>query len=427
LEKLQLANGFVKKELFLLSKNNCMNRIILIGNGFDLAHGLKTSYKHFIDWFWEKEINKIKLEYVTSSDKSQYDGKYFSIVSHHDITSQIINNVNYNQLLEFIIDYNKGRGNIMLNISFKNKFLQTISTSLKNWVDIEEEYYTQLKKIIQKEYSAVIEKNEEMRGNAVKKLNGDFAQIKDELKEYLIKQSKNVLKHKQEIEDFTYENSKRKDFTIKGFDKLVEEKYYDYFSYGSNERKEENRKDAIEYCKREILNDKMNLLPPQQYLFLNFNYTNTSHKYSKNNEIIHIHGELENLENPMIFGYGDELDENYKKIERLNDDEFLKNVKSINYLKTDNYKRLLNFIETDCYQIFIMGHSCGNSDRTLLNTLFEHSNCISIKPFYYEQNGVNDHEKIIMSISRNFNDKKAFREKVVNEKDCVALPQAKKL
>lgn len=30
-----------------------MNRIVLIGNGFDLAHGLKTSYKDFIDWYWK--------------------------------------------------------------------------------------------------------------------------------------------------------------------------------------------------------------------------------------------------------------------------------------------------------------------------------------------------------------------------------------
>ena len=29
-----------------------MNRIILIGNGFDLAHGLPTSYGSFIDWYW---------------------------------------------------------------------------------------------------------------------------------------------------------------------------------------------------------------------------------------------------------------------------------------------------------------------------------------------------------------------------------------
>ena len=31
-----------------------MNRLILIGNGFDLAHGLKTSYGHFIDWYWKE-------------------------------------------------------------------------------------------------------------------------------------------------------------------------------------------------------------------------------------------------------------------------------------------------------------------------------------------------------------------------------------
>ena len=31
-----------------------MNRIILIGNGFDLAHGLKTSYKNFLDDYWQK-------------------------------------------------------------------------------------------------------------------------------------------------------------------------------------------------------------------------------------------------------------------------------------------------------------------------------------------------------------------------------------
>ncbi len=39
-----------------------MNRIILIGNGFDLAHGLKTSYANFIDWYWEKKILDLRNE-----------------------------------------------------------------------------------------------------------------------------------------------------------------------------------------------------------------------------------------------------------------------------------------------------------------------------------------------------------------------------
>lgn len=31
-----------------------MNRLLLIGNGFDIAHGLKTRYEIFIDWYWEQ-------------------------------------------------------------------------------------------------------------------------------------------------------------------------------------------------------------------------------------------------------------------------------------------------------------------------------------------------------------------------------------
>jgi hypothetical protein len=27
-----------------------MNKLVIIGNGFDLAHGLNTSYSHFIVW-----------------------------------------------------------------------------------------------------------------------------------------------------------------------------------------------------------------------------------------------------------------------------------------------------------------------------------------------------------------------------------------
>ena len=33
-----------------------MNRIILIGNGFDLAHGLDTRYVDFINKFWEYQV-----------------------------------------------------------------------------------------------------------------------------------------------------------------------------------------------------------------------------------------------------------------------------------------------------------------------------------------------------------------------------------
>ena len=34
-----------------------MNRLILIGNGFDLAHNLKTSYCHFITDYLARAVN----------------------------------------------------------------------------------------------------------------------------------------------------------------------------------------------------------------------------------------------------------------------------------------------------------------------------------------------------------------------------------
>ena len=39
-----------------------MNRLVLIGNGFDLAHGLKTSYADFFYWYWRYRLYLITKE-----------------------------------------------------------------------------------------------------------------------------------------------------------------------------------------------------------------------------------------------------------------------------------------------------------------------------------------------------------------------------
>ena len=85
------------------------------------------------------------------------------------------------------------------------------------------------------------------------------------------------------------------------------------------------------YIDKKLNNDnfkKENLIP--NTLILNFNYTKTAEKlYIKNgnDKIINIHGELNNENNPIIFGYGDELDDDYERIERLQNNDFLENIK----------------------------------------------------------------------------------------------------
>lgn len=56
-----------------------MNRVFIIGNGFDLAHGLPTSYNHFINDFWsnlkddfKKQINS-ELLHIDDSYTGFFD------------------------------------------------------------------------------------------------------------------------------------------------------------------------------------------------------------------------------------------------------------------------------------------------------------------------------------------------------------------
>ena len=156
---------------------------------------------------------------------------------------------------------------------------------------------------------------------------------------------------------------------------------------------------------------------------LNFNYTPTDCLYINKNVcgVTHIHGELEKPQS-IIFGYGDEQDKNYEPLKDLNDNDCLCNIKTSKYLESDNYRNALSFLDYAPFQVYIMGHSCGNSDRTLLNTIFEHKNCISIKPYYYvKEDGTDNYLELIQNISRNFTDMKLMRDRVVNKTYCEPL------
>ena len=135
----------------------------------------------------------------------------------------------------------------------------------------------------------------------------------------------------------------------------------------------------------------------------------------------HIHGSLSKPES-VIFGYGDERDDEYEKLMKKNDNEYLRHIKSFRYLDASNYRRMLSFIESDSYQICVMGHSCGVTDRTLLSTLFEHPNCVSIKPYYYQkEDGTDNYRELVQNIARNFTDPHLMRDRVVGKERCEPL------
>ena len=48
-----------------------MNRLVIIGNGFDMAHGFKTSYMDFINWYWDQRVYTFSMKVMLSLLQAQ--------------------------------------------------------------------------------------------------------------------------------------------------------------------------------------------------------------------------------------------------------------------------------------------------------------------------------------------------------------------
>ena len=88
-----------------------MNRIILIGNGFDLAHGLKTSYANFIDWYWNEWGKRLKSSKTTIEEdrfcsiKLKEEGPLFILPTINEITDNIVDKLKvYGAKFKYNID-----------------------------------------------------------------------------------------------------------------------------------------------------------------------------------------------------------------------------------------------------------------------------------------------------------------------------------
>lgn len=363
-----------------------INRLVLVGNGFDLAHGMKTSYKDFITGYfhkcWEDALSKYKPTGEKVSREFYKD----------DLIRITINStLQKDQSLEIDFNNKKSLKNIISNViepgsskwySFfvKSIFFKNLINIMldKNWVDIENYYYEELIKIISPIKNGFNNPHGEINIENLKRLNHDFDLIKKAFEKYL----------------FSIETPNE----IPGLQNLIYEKAMS---------------DSTKPGKKYELKNLM---------ILNFNYTETTQRYLNHNaDLVHIHGELNKNKNPIIFGYGDERDETYEKLEKAKVEGVFTHIKSFDYFKTDNYSRLLAFLESK-FDVYIMGHSCGLSDRTLLSTIFEHKNCRFIKIFYYKDES--EYRKTTYEISRHFTDKALMRKRVLPITQCKPMPQS---
>jgi Bacteriophage abortive infection AbiH len=356
-----------------------MNRIVLIGNGFDLAHKMKTSYREFIESLLLNSFTK-----CNESNTGVYQDDFFAIKRNSLARFELSDETQLSDYLKFTVSdnpidrqyfaepYNKNWSNAY-SFYIKNVFIKDLleKTNDLNWVDIEDLFYKSLKNIFRSN------SQESILG-----LNSTFALLIEKLNAYLSVQKPNK----------------------------ISDEFLRIF--------------GMSYHETHVL--------PKQTLLLDFNYTGIlSHylqKFLNESDYTHlqIHGSVNDKKNPIIFGYGDELDKEYKEIEDLNDNRFLTYFKTYHYALNSNYSRLNGFINSDVYEVYILGHSCGLSDRVMLNSIFENDNCQSIRIFYFKNENLKDNFiDIYQNISRHFSvsNRGKLRNKIVNKELSLTIPQ----
>lgn len=346
-----------------------MNRLVLIGNGFDLSHKLKTSYNDFLFYYLKKILNDF-------FSNLSYEGKLIELHSKSSING-FPKMETLDDLINILNDL-KSKRDSYISIKYKSQFFQEIIKSFQHnkWVDLENQYFSYLLKMSNASSNLI---------DDLSKLNQEFEHLKIELENYL----KEVV-----ISDNPIQNPAKFDFLLEDIpdDQLIDSK-------------------PIYPTSIENIH------------VLNFNYTPTFNVYAKhlnikkNTTINFIHGELNNPVNPIIFGFGDEHNDEYKKFENKKENQLFEHIKSFKYLRTSNYQDLIRFIDGNEFQVCIMGHSCGLSDRTMLKEIFEHKNCKSILIHYHKWGSdthENDYVNKTYEISRHFTDKGMMRKKVVS-------------
>jgi hypothetical protein len=113
-----------------------MNRLIIIGNGFDLAHGIKTSYEDFISNYLCNAIN-------TFFNKNSYTDSLIEINFKNSMScfSPTPVPIRQDEVLNYIPIISEKYNFNIKSIVLRNT-LNKISEM--NWVDLETEYFNSL-------------------------------------------------------------------------------------------------------------------------------------------------------------------------------------------------------------------------------------------------------------------------------------------
>ena len=385
-------------------------KILLIGNGFDLAHGLPTSYSYFLD-FCDK-VSRI-FTYLMYVDQKVYEKSALNIWDVDDsIKAKLLEwykkrNENPDKLAVEI--YNNIKENIWIHY-----FLNIRYSLGKNWIDFESEI------------SNVIQAFECIRDNIERRERIQQSERSKVIKLEVVKDFVNISKEIEvlkelDLEDM-YTNLKLFDAYIKkmtvDLDRLIRalEIYISEFI------------NKIEVLQK---NDDIKDINPD--CVLSFNYSNTYERiYGQSNKIEYdyIHGKADITNNVNTCNLVLGIDEYLEEHDRDNKLEFLpfkKFYQRIYKLTDSSYMEWVDEIRQnlECpYELYIFGHSLDKTDKDVLELLICNDN-VQTKIYYHRKSNDDKKElgKLIRNLVRVIGAKELIRRTGGSHKTIEFIPQ----
>lgn len=372
-----------------------MNRLVIVGNGFDLAHGLPTRYGDFLFWYIKSAviesqqvlnvaisdplINVISQKSITFRNEFGYEGRFEDLehlLEDKDIwwiKGPIPNEAERILMGRKELNTQRELESRAVRIRFNSDFFK-LTLENKNWTDLEQLYFDYMLNLF-------------ANGKQITDLNQEFSFLKQKFVEYLTLVEKEIPKQK----------------VLRELEPVI------------NRCFEEPEADELERFFGKLYFRNRGGARVNRTLFLNFNYTTLLSEYlgydSQPSHVIYqVHGTTGNRES-IIFGYGDDSHEKYAELENAQDDELLRNIKSFYYPSQKYYVDLMNFVESEDFEVYVLGHSLGLSDRILLKAIFESKMCKAIRLFHRGTEQSQFRKRI--ALSRHFSDKLAMRKKII--------------
>lgn len=376
-------------------------KILLIGNGFDLAHGLPTSYSYFLDF-----CDKIKETLLFPDDEFKKD-----IILNWDIDNSIKSklfeewNTNNNLNKLFIEIYDNIKSNIWITY-----FLKKRNQLGKNWIDFESE----ISNVVQA-FECV--RNCTESGKSIPRSGIEGIKV-EEVEEF--------------IDIFEGNDSKKFQlsyFNLNIFNKCIKQMTLDLDSLiRALEIYISGFINKIEGLQK---NDDIKDINPD--CVLSFNYSNTYERiYGQSNKIKYdyIHGKADinnNVETCNLVLGIDEYLEDHDRDEKLEFLAFKKFYQRI-YKSTDSsYMEWIdeihrNFLIT--YKLYIFGHSLDKTDKDILALLICNDN-VQTKIYYHRKSNDDKKElgKLIRNLVRVIGAKELIRRTGGSHKTIEFIPQ----